>query len=167
MWFGYPRPALPSDRAAMGFSFKLTTEFFEGGGYFRQNSEAQPVTGTDNPWIFSSCIRGLKRCIIPVLDEDEQPTEYTVRLYFAELENAKADSRVFDVKLQGRTVLADFDLPKEARGSHKAVVKEFSGIRISRNLVIELTPNGTGNGMPILSGIEIIRSSEEQVAAIR
>jgi outer membrane protein assembly factor BamB len=157
MWFGYPRPALPSDRAAMGFSFELQIEFFEGGGYFRQNSETQPVAGAENPWIFSSCGRGLKRCVVPVMTENDRPAEYAVRLYFAELENGKAGSRVYNVKLQGKTVLAEFDLPKEAAGSHKAVVKEFSGVPISRNLVLELAPNGKGTAMPVLSGIEIIR----------
>jgi len=162
MWFGYPRPGLPSDRAAMGFSFRLTMEFLAGGGYFRQNSETHPVAGADDPWIFSSCGRGIKRCIVPVLGEENKPAEHTVRLYFAELENEKAGSRIFDVKLQGHVVLAGFDPAKEAGGSHKAVVKEFSGIRISRNLVLELVPNGKETGAPILSGIEIIRSSGDR-----
>ncbi|UCF14956.1 MAG: PQQ-binding-like beta-propeller repeat protein, partial [Phycisphaerales bacterium] len=156
MWFGYPRPGLPSDRAAMGFSFKLQTEFFDGGGYFRQNSETQPVAGADDPWIFSSCGRGLKRCVVPILGEDDKPAEYTVRLYFAELENARAGSRVFDVKLQGKTVLAGFDLAKEAGGSHKAVVREFAGVRVTGDVEIELAPNGRRTEMPILSAVEIL-----------
>ncbi|MEA3225926.1 MAG: PQQ-binding-like beta-propeller repeat protein, partial [Planctomycetota bacterium] len=158
MWFGYPRPGLPTDRKVMGFSFRLQTEFFKGGGYFRQNSETEPVTGADDSWIFSSCGRGLKRCVVPVLGEGDKPAEYTVRLCFAELENELAGSRVFDVKLQGKTVLAGFDLLKEAGGSHKAVVKEFQGVRITGNLEIELVPNGKGTEMPILSGVEILSS---------
>jgi len=156
MWFGYPRPALPSDRKAMGFSFRLQTEFADGGGYFRQNSETQPVAGADDPWIFSSCGRGLRRCVIPVLGESDKPAEYTVRLYFAELENARAGDRVFDVKLQGKRVLTSFDLSREAGGSHKAVVKEFPGVRVTRNLEIELVPNPGAPG-PLLSGVEIIK----------
>jgi outer membrane protein assembly factor BamB len=154
MWFGYPRPGLPGDRAAMGFSFKLQTEFFKGGGYFRQNSENQPVAGAENSWVFSSCGRGLKRCVIPLLGEDDKAREYTVRLYFAELENEQAGGRIFDVKLQGQTVLAGFDLVKEAGGSHRAVVREFPGVRVSRNLEIELVPRATG--LPILSGVEVV-----------
>lgn len=156
MWFGYPRPALPSDRKAMGFSFRLQTEFADGGGYFRQNSETQPVAGADDPWIFSSCGRGLRRCVIPVLGESDKPAEYTVRLYFAELENARAGDRVFDVKLQGKRVLTSFDLSREAGGSHKAVVKEFPRVRVTRNLEIELVPNPGAPG-PLLSGVEIIK----------
>jgi hypothetical protein len=155
MWFGYPRPALPSDRAAMGFSFRLQTEFFEGGGYFRQNSETEPVAGANDPWIFSSCGRGLKRCVVPVLGEGDKPADYTVRLYFAELENAQPGSRVFDVRLQGKTVLAGFDPSKEAGGTHRAVIKEFPGVRVNRNVEIELVPNPGAPG-PILSGVEIL-----------
>jgi len=160
MWFGYPRPALPRDRAAMGFSFELQTEFFEGGGYFRQNSETESVSGADDSWIFSSCARGLKRCVVPVLGAGDEPADYTVRLYFAELENARAGSRIFDVKLQGETVLAGFDLSREADGSHKALVKEFLGVRVTRDMEIELVPSGNATApaseMPILSGIEVI-----------
>ncbi|MHC4438973.1 MAG: malectin domain-containing carbohydrate-binding protein, partial [Planctomycetota bacterium] len=157
MWFGYPRPALPSDRAAMGFSFKLMTDFSEGGGYYRQNSETQLVNGADDPWIFSSCVRGLKRCVVPVSTESNESTEYKVRLYFAELENDKTDSRVFDVRLQDKTVLANFDPEKEAGGTHKAVVREFS-VQISHHLIVELVPKGQGTEMPILSGVEIVSS---------
>jgi outer membrane protein assembly factor BamB len=160
MWFGYPRPGLPADREAMGFSFRLQTEFFEGGGYFRQNSETEPVTGAEDSWVFSSCGRGLKRCTVPVLGEDDKPADYTVRLYFAELEDGQGGRRVFDVRLQGKTVLAGFDLLKEAGGPHKAVVKEFPGIRVTRNLEIELVPSNNGTAqashMPILSGVEIL-----------
>ncbi|MHC4703373.1 MAG: malectin domain-containing carbohydrate-binding protein [Planctomycetota bacterium] len=92
---------------------------------------------------------------MPVLSEGDEPAKYTVRLYFAELEDTRPGGRVFDVKLQGKTVLPGFDLPKEAGGTHKAVVKEFPGIRVTGNLEIELVPNPGAPG-PILSGVEIL-----------
>ena len=101
---------------------------------------------------------GLKRCVVPVLGEGDKPADYTVRLYFAELQDARAGSRLFDVKLQGKTVLAGFDPAKEAGCSHKVVVKEFPGVRVTRDLEIKLAPNGKGTEMTILSGVEI-RSS--------
>ena len=159
MWFGYPRPGLPSDRKAMGFSFELKTEFLKGGGYFRQNSETQPVAGADDSWVFSSCGRGLRRCVLPLLGEGDGTAEYTVRLYFAELENEQAVSRVFDIKLQGQTVLGGFDLSKEAGGHHRAVVKEFPGVRVSRSLEIELVPrnreSSSTSHMPVLCGVQV------------
>ncbi|MBA7674848.1 hypothetical protein ES703_83073 [subsurface metagenome] len=173
LWLGYPRPGLPSDRKAMGFSLELQTEFLDGGGYFRRSSEAEPVTGTNSPWMFASCARGLRRCLLPLLSEEDEPAEYTVRLYFAELENEQAGERVFDIKLQGRMVLGGFDVVKEAGGSYKAVVREFRDVRVSRNLKIELVPRdetvssmspaprrGGMSRAPVLCGVEVLRTQK-------
>jgi outer membrane protein assembly factor BamB len=164
LWLGYPRPGLPGDRKAMGFSLELQTEFLDGGGYFRRNSEAEPVAGTDSPWVFASCARGLRRCLLPLLGEEDEPAEYNVQLYFAELENEQAGERVFDIKLQGRMVLGSFDVVKEAGSSHRAVMREFRGVQISRNLEIELAPrDGTGSSMnraPVLCGVEVLRTQK-------
>ncbi|MGB2808732.1 MAG: PQQ-binding-like beta-propeller repeat protein [Sedimentisphaerales bacterium] len=163
LWLGYPRPALPGDRAAMGFSLKLQTEFLEGGEYIRRNSETESVAGTENPWVFTSCGRGLKRCVLPLLGKEDKPAEYTVRLYFAELENEQAKKRIFDIKLQGKTVLGGFDVVKEAGGSHRAVVREFGGIQVKNNLEIELVPKGKNpssmNELPILCGVEVTHTN--------
>lgn len=159
LWFGYPRPGLPGDRKAMGFSFELEMEFFDGGGYSRQNSKIQPVAGADNSWVFSSYGKGLKRCILPLLGEGDEPAEYIVRLYFADLENEQAGNRVFDINLQGYTVLGDFDIFQEAGGSHSAIIKEFPDIRVSSNLEIEFVPgdkeSSSNNNMPVLCGVEV------------
>jgi outer membrane protein assembly factor BamB len=161
LWLGYPRPGLPSDRKAMGFSFEVQTEFHEGGGLFRRSSEAEPVAGTYSPWVFTSCARGLKRCVLPLLGEGDESTEYTVRLYFADLENEQAGKRVFDIKLQGQMLLDGCDVAKEAGGSHRAVVREFKGIKVDRNLEIELAAkNETISSMsqaPILCGVQAAR----------
>jgi len=161
LWLGYPRPGLPGDRRAMGFSFEVQTEFLDGGGYFHRSSEAEPVTGTDRPWIFASCGRGLKRCLLPLLGEEDEPAEYAVRLYFADLENEQADKRIFDIELQGQLVEDGFDITKDAGDSHQAVVREFKGIKVDRNLEIELVPrNETLSSMseaPILCGVEVVR----------
>ena len=161
LWLGYPRPGLPGDRKAMGFSFEVQTQFLEGGGYFHKSSEAEPVAGTDSPWVFASCGRGLKHCILPLLGEGDGPAEYTVRLYFADLENEQASTRVFDIKLQGQLRADGFDTVKEAGGSHKAVVREFKGIEVDHNLEIELVPKdetiSSMSRAPILCGVEAVR----------
>jgi outer membrane protein assembly factor BamB len=163
LWLGYPRPGLPRDRAAMGFSLELQIEFLDGGGYVHRSSESESVAGTANPWVFTSCGCGLKRCVLPLLDKEEKEAEYTVRLYFAELENKKANERIFDVKLQGETVIGDFDVVKEAGASHKAIVREFKNIQVSDNLEIELVPKGKNpssmDEVPILCGVEVIRTN--------
>ncbi|MFC1479616.1 PQQ-binding-like beta-propeller repeat protein, partial [Planctomycetota bacterium] len=78
----------------------------------------------------------------------------TVRLYFIEVENVKPGERVFDVKLQGKTVLKDFDIGKEAGGPMKALVKEFKGVEVTKGLVVELIPK---QGTPVICGIEIVQ----------
>ncbi|NIP22821.1 MAG: PQQ-binding-like beta-propeller repeat protein [Phycisphaerae bacterium] len=163
LWLGYPRTALPGDRAAMGFALKLETEFLEGGEYIRRNSITEQVAGTENPWVFTSCGRGLKRCVLPLLGKDDKQAEYTVRLYFAELENEQAKKRIFDIKLQDKKVVGGFDVVKEAGGSHRAVVREFERIRVKNNLEIELIPKGKNpssmNEMPILCGVKVMHTN--------
>ena len=60
---------------------------------------------------------------------------YTVRLHFAETTFNATGKRVFNVMINGKQVLSDFDVFQESGGNDKALVKEFSGI----------TPNNDGN----------------------
>ncbi len=161
LWFGYPRPGLPQNRAAMGFSLKLGMDFLGEPEYLSRNSETQTLDGTDTPWLFASFARGLRRCIVPLLSEAERGAEYTVRLYFADFDNTQTGKRTFDIKLQGQVVLDDFDIVRDAAGSCKAVVRQFRGIAVSRDLEIELVAQdeklSSKNGVPVLCGVELLR----------
>lgn len=53
------------------------------------------------------------------------PGEYLVRLHFAELNKNGAGLRLFDVQLEGRAVLSNFDVWSAAGGIHRAIVREF------------------------------------------
>ena len=53
--------------------------------------------------------QGFER-LLPVPRELTRPKRLSVRLHFAELEGARPGERVFDVKLQGKVVLKDFDI---------------------------------------------------------
>jgi len=94
----------------------------------------------------------------------EKPRPYTVRLYFAEIEEYGIGRRLFNVSLQDRQVLEAFDIIKEAGGANRPVVKEFKGINVKDDLRVTLAPvmdlaipNGTaGQAGPLLCGIEII-----------
>ena len=84
------------------------------------------------------------------------PSPYTVRLHFAEPEGLAAGQRVFNVALQGRPVLEQFDIVAAAGGSQRGVVKEFKGVVIQKDLKITLTrAPGTLAG-PLLCGVELI-----------
>ncbi len=83
------------------------------------------------------------------------PAPYTVRLYFAEPESLSAGERVFQVDLQGRPVLRDFDIAREASGNHRGIVKEFRGIVVGESLDISFKRVSRNYG-PVLNGVEMI-----------
>ena len=78
---------------------------------------------------------------------------YTVRLVFCEPDVKEAGQRVFDVALQGRKVLTDFDVAREAGGARRTVVKAFTGILADKELALTFTRK---TGDPLLCGIEIV-----------
>ena len=153
LWLAYPRP----------YTGRLVVDLpvqAQGGSYFRGAADAPAVSGTADAWIYASGSVGLRHCRVPVTHEDEAPGVYTVRLYFAEPLGGQAGRRVFDIKLQGRTVAESFDVAKAAGGPAKAVVREFKNIEITQALTIELTaklPKPRADQMPILQGVELIR----------
>jgi hypothetical protein len=149
----------------MGFAIQLQTEFLQGGGYVSRNSEAEATTGSEHSWVFASYARGLRRCVVPLLDERDGTAQYTVTLYFADSENEQQGRRVFDIALQGKVVVEGFDITKEAEGSQRAVVREFAAVRVERNLEIELIPKGeqasSMSQVPILCGLQVQRITQK------
>jgi hypothetical protein len=145
----------------MGCSLKLGMDFIQKPEYPRYNKKANAVDGTNTPWLFASCAKGLKRCKVPLLSEADEPAEYTVRLYFADFENEQAGKRIFDIKLQGKLVLNNFDIVRQAGGSCKAIVRQFRGIVVKDNLVIELMAQdndlSSKDILPVLCGFEALR----------
>ena len=87
--------------------------------------------------------------------QDVAVKRYTVRLHFAEPAQAKPGDRVFDVRLQGKTVLAGLDLGKETNGGEMPVIKEFRGIEARRAIALELVPK-TPEHAPVINGVEIL-----------
>ena len=87
---------------------------------------------------------------------------FTLRLHFAELDDTKPGQRVFDVKLQGDTVLKAFDVVKEAGSPRKAVVKEFQHVAAKDVIALEFVPsdaNVTAANAPIVSAMEVFDES--------
>ena len=78
-------------------------------------------------------------------------------MHFAEINGAQPGQRVFDVKLQGKTVIHDLDIAREA-GPNRALVKEISNVKLSRAVFLDFIPKAktlTPKTAPILSGVEI------------
>tara|TARA_Y100000758_G_C16023990_1_gene412139 strand:- start:491 stop:1279 length:789 start_codon:yes stop_codon:yes gene_type:complete len=93
--------------------------------------------GSDKPWLFTSGMKGATKFTVPLLEKGDKG-KYTVRLGFTPLIGDKPGSRVFGVKLQGKSVLAKLDVTKAAGGYGKVVVREFKGIEVEENLLVEL-----------------------------
>jgi hypothetical protein len=80
---------------------------------------------------------------------------YTVRLHFAELRFGPGQ-RKFNVNINGRRALTEFDIASEA-GKDKALVKDFEGIEPDANGNIVVHFSRGSKDEPKICGIEIIR----------
>ena len=157
LWLSYPRP---SSRAGIDLPLSLKPKFASGGDYFAKNDEAYEVRGTDTPWIYASGAEGLVRCELPLLREGQEAATYTVKLYFAAPEGDTAGQRIFDVKLQGKTVAVSLDVAARAGSARRAHIMTFTEVPVSAGLVVELVPK---TGKPILSALEVLRTNAEEI----
>lgn len=132
--------------------------YYEGG---RMASYSTPVAGTDDPELYASERWGNFTYAIPV-----PAGKYTVTLYFvarrvdpdqSPLSSGEAKwaaVRVFNVFCNGKTLLENFDLAKEARGT-SVVQRRFTGLapNAQGKLFLSFVPV---NGYATVSGIEVL-----------
>jgi outer membrane protein assembly factor BamB len=151
LWLEYPS----TGGASPAVSVKTKPDNVE---VFRHHSSY--VEGPAN-WVAASGLKGLSEVAIGLGAAGKTPRTFTVRLVFADPDNRKAGERVFDVALQDKVVLKDVDVVKEAGGPRRSLVKEFTGIQATGQIVVRLTPSaGATDRQPILSGIEIIAQKQ-------
>ena len=112
------------------------------------------MAGEAPAWVAASGIIGLRRLSITLEEGATETRPYTVRLYFAEPDDKGEDGRVFDVGLQGNTVLARFDVAAEAGGAKRSLVKEFQDIAV--NDVLEVTLATVSGAETLLCGVEVV-----------
>lgn len=156
LWLAYPRPTT-KNATGLEIIMDLKPRFLPQGGYRGLDSEDHHVSGTDKPWLFTSWAQGLESLTVPLLGPADGSARYDVKLYFAELAPATAGNRVFDVKLQGKTVLARLDVGAEPGA---AMVREIRDVAVTENLLVELSPcapDPSAAQMPILAALEISR----------
>jgi len=128
--------------------------------YFKIRKEPISVLSENTPWISSSAIGGIRSIEITLSKEQVVPdVTYKIKLYFSELENKKKDDRIFDISIQGKKVLENFDIFSEAGGENKEIVKTFNGITAGTTLTIGMNPK---KGNTIISGIELIQESKPE-----
>lgn len=158
----------PGDRTSDGNTLWLEFPYVAGASpeipvkidtidYYEIRKDPISITSKNTPWISSSSIGGIRSMEITLSKESvDEEAYYSVHLYFSEPEKIEKGERVFDVNIQGRKVLENFDIVSESGKRDKELVKSFSGILVGKTLKIEMDPK---KGNTILSGIEIIQES--------
>jgi hypothetical protein len=165
LWLAYPNPRTVYNQnhfSNYGIKFDLSETMLQDGRYFCHDFKGHTIDGTDRPWLFTSGCLGLRRCEIPLFDEqsDRKQGVYTIRLGFRASVDDKAGQRLCDIKLQGHTVAHNFDVAAAPISRDKALVQEFTDITVSGNLTLELVPKDARPGeghAPVINFIEIIR----------
>jgi hypothetical protein len=98
-------------------------------------------------------------CSYPFIMKGAPGQTYTVRLHFAELNEKEAGKRVFNISINGKTVVTDLDIFKETGGQYKALVKQFTGIVPDAGGRITIGIDKGKIGTPQLNGLEILKTS--------
>ena len=147
LWLDFPAVGGPSPKVRVAIEPSQTTFQYQHSGWM--------TAGDPYPWVSASVAEGLKSLVI----QDLKAGSYTVRLYFAEPRYRQINQRVQTIKLQGRTVLANFDIIAAAGSAMQGVVREVSEITVEDGkLHLELSAS---KGQSLLSGVEVIHSEAE------
>lgn len=157
----------------------LGDRYFTGGNI--QTRTGQRVLGTLDPALYSSGREGNFRYDIPL-----PPGDYELHLHFAETaieptpEFGGDNARRFSVSANGKTLLQDFDIVRDAAGTSTADEKIFKDISPAPDGFLHLSvysfasrglPNGievsSFGGKGLLNGIEIVPGIRGRMRPVR
>jgi hypothetical protein len=144
--------AINSGGGAAG-SFVADTDF--SGGNNATTGQGVDTSAVSNPAplaVYQSERWGVFSYAIPGLTPGGP---YTVRLHFAEIFWSSSGQRVFNVAINGATVLSNFDIVAAAGAAFKAVVREFS-VQADPGGRITIAYSQGPADQPKSSGIEIL-----------
>ena len=153
----------PLDRVKLDCGGKATADFvadagFEGGKSLTVGNKIDVSAASAAPEDVY-CSERYDGCTYTIPMKTLPPTQtYLARLHFAETKFDQAGQRKFQVEINGKRMLSDFDIFAEAGAKDKAVVKEFPGILpdANGNVVIRFL-NGAADKAKV-NGIEILPS---------
>ncbi len=153
-------PTRGKDAGKLLLSYEVEVKSIDGAGHCRRTAVYTPIENTDLDFVFASAARGLNTARIPIAEDDKGGGTFNIRLGFSALPGDKPGQRVFDVKLNGKTVLKDFDIIRETGKADRALWKEFT-MPINKELTLAMVAK-TGNPdvtqMPLINGLQILRS---------
>ncbi len=119
-----------------------------------RNPDWLQITGSDLPWLDACGLEGELQCVIRPPKELQNSDRWQVTMYFCEIDESGAD-RVFDIKLQGQTVLKDLNVAAAAGGVRRGLTKTFS-LDNDQTVRLELSRAVRTGPPPIISGLEIV-----------
>ena len=158
---GYTRPMFKDDEGNVW----LGDRFYSGG--FVTELPDQHIAGTRDPELYLTARSGVFSYKIPLA----QGT-YEMHLHFAETTYSPEstlgggeNSRVFDVRLNGRPLLSQFDIVSDA-GANTADVRVFRDVSPDKDGYLYLDFNGS-LGLPMINAIEILPGLPRQLRPIR
>ena len=146
LWFDYPTEGGPSPDLDVSVD----------PGDIRWYSHHASEFSGQAAWISASGGEGLRKLTLKVPEALKKQKSWTVRLYFAEPEEADDGSRAFSIQLQGELVADKFNIAQEADGVRKTFLKEYENIEPSSQLTLTLSPLEGSSREPVISGIEIV-----------
>ena len=127
----------------------------------------QHIERTRDPQIYLALRSGTFSYNIPLV-----PGTYELRLYFAETTYTPSsslgggeNSRVFDIRMNGRPLLTQFDIVSDA-GADTADIRVFKDIQPGPDGHLRLDFNGT-LGQPMINAIEIVPGKPHHLLPIR
>ena len=158
---GYSRPIFKDEEGNV-----WTGDRYFSGGFITELRD-QHIARTRNPELYLTARTGVFSYKIPL-----PPGTYELRLHFAETTYSPAsslgggeNSRVFDVQLNGRPLLRQFDIVSDA-GANTADVRVFRDISPEKDGYLHLDFAGS-LGLPILNAIEIVPGLPHSLRPIR
>ncbi|NPU96610.1 MAG: PQQ-binding-like beta-propeller repeat protein [Candidatus Omnitrophica bacterium] len=148
LWLEYPITGGPSPEIPLGIvpaSYK-TFQF-----------HSSRVHGMEPRWVMASGVVGVREINLTLAKIPRTGRLFTVRLMFLEPEKKHPGERVFDVAIQGKKMLVNFDIAKETGGTRRGIIKEFHNVPVLHELKITFDADGPGHaGEPVLCGIEAV-----------
>jgi hypothetical protein len=158
---GYSRPMFKDDEGNVWSGDR----YFSGG--FVTELPDQHIAGTRDPELYLTARSGVFSYKIPLAQG-----AYEMHLHFAETTYSPEstlgggeNSRVFDVRLNGRPMLSQFDIVSDA-GANTADVRVFRDVSPDKDGYLHLDFNGS-LGLPIINAIEILPGLPHRLRPIR
>ena len=158
LWLEYPYVGGPTPKVEVAVRSEaggkpLDTKALDKLTFRRHSSR---IRGEGLAWVAASGIEAAGQITLKLAGSKDPPRAYTVSLHFAEPGPVTKGERVFQVTLQGKTVLKALDVAAEAGAPLTPLVRTFPHVSVRDELTVTLAPTAATRHPPILCGIEVI-----------